>query len=94
MKNLKGSEKQVRWAESIRKNLLERINEWKEDYEKFGRVNDWMMVRGTENEEKAIALIKTLKEAIENQESASFFIENRNNFRTLNYALVTFDIEY
>lgn len=65
MVELKGSEKQVKWAEDIRANFLKAL-------ERYTSVS-------SEDEKvvKVVNAFKAFKEEIENQESAKWFIENR-----------------
>lgn len=94
MVELQGSEKQVKWANDIRNKAVEMLNDVLAFVTKFeaqapervdGLTNEvlsWKTVKLLPNQ-KALDLsrdnIEKLVEAIENEVSAKFFIENREN---------------
>lgn len=63
MANLKGSEKQIKWAEDIKKQLISGVNDF------YSKKNE-----AEEQEEYRVCL-----DMIENETSAAWFIENRNS---------------
>jgi len=71
MKELKGTEKQIKWAEEIRKAMIERVEEQREAYKKFAarRNKD---IDPTDN-----AVCDEMLAIIEKVENASTFINYR-----------------
>lgn len=95
MKKLIGSEKQVKWAEEIRKDMMQTIetffhNDFKEIIEtletlkKQGITLEEVLekAKGSKVESQLIELkkLQERKAKIEQQEEAKWFIDNRNNF--------------
>lgn len=70
---LQGSEKQVKWAEDIRSKFLKGIEKnianLEEDIEDFDM----------EEDKEKLQFIKKLQEEIKKEESATFFIDNRQS---------------
>lgn len=90
---LNGSEKQIAWAESIRNNMLngnviemgiisyildaeKTAGHYKAKCEKKGK--DFLTHIGYKEASDKIRLFSELKNRVENEESASWFIDNRN----------------
>lgn len=63
MKNLNGTEKQVKWALDIRKDMLEA-------FDKYTNLED-------ETLKETIEIIRNVKETVENETDAKWFIDNR-----------------
>lgn len=76
MKNLKGTEKQIEWAENIRKEFLDLANNLL-DLTKAEDYKAWLNKRyDTTEEADFIELLETLKQ----NDSSKFWIENRYDF--------------
>ena len=76
MVELKGTEKQVKWAEDIRKNLLVAIADTTEYFENMQK--DFIAKEGHKSKSinRRIKAINELKNEVENIEKASYLISN------------------
>lgn len=82
MKDLVGSEKQVKWANNLRNKLIEKIREIKEQSKQdkdLKALKNYFYVKGFKEEEKvSIELIdKTLNNILETKIDAKWYIDNR-----------------
>ena len=76
MVELKGSEKQVKWAEEIRENLLVAINDATEFLENVQKKRIEKQGHKAKRIDRRIKAINELKNEIENIEKASYLIDN------------------
>ena len=82
MKNLNGSEKQVKWANDLRNKFIEKIGEIKEQSKQdkdLKALKNYFYVKGFKEEERvSIELIdETLNNILETKIDAKWYIDNR-----------------
>ena len=78
MVELKGSEKQIKWAKSIREDFIKDIDRQIKRNERHLETTPYE--DAIAELERDIKLWKAFKEKLENEESASWFIDNRNGY--------------
>lgn len=95
MTNLQGSEKQIKWAEEIRKEMLETTTnllggQYKEILDVMDKMQvtiEELIIKGKgspiENDLNKVKNLLDKKVKIENEASAKWFIDNRMNFSWL-----------
>lgn len=76
MVELKGSEKQVKWAESIREKFMEEIDRQIKRSERHLETTPYEDAK--QEIQRDLNIWTEFKEKVEREESASWFIDNRN----------------
>ena len=80
MTELKGTQKQVAWAEDIRKNAIDWIEKRIQQYKDRNRENDTLIFN--KNIEAAEIMLEDLKRMLDKVEDASTIIGMRNKLAT------------
>lgn len=88
MVELKGSEKQVKWAEDIRKNLIVAIKAATDYFENMQK--DFIEGKGHRSKriDRRLNPIRELMNEVENTEKASWFIDNYMCMTNKNYTAI------
>lgn len=78
---LKGSEKQIKWANDLRDKFINDINKMKEESKKdtnLKALNTYFFVKGIKNKEIDFDLIEeTLNKILKEKDDSKFYIDNR-----------------
>ena len=80
MVDLKGSEKQVKWAQDIRKVVIEATKGAVEEYEKMQSETFERKGKRSKARDRKIARLNEMVNEFENNDSSKFFIEKYSHF--------------